>query len=139
MSTTSTTSTTTAAAVDTTTTTTTTAPTTTTTSGLAGLASDAVQVVEIGRSVQDRPIVAVERGTPGGTVVVVIGVIHGDEDDGVAIVEGLATAPVPPGVELWLIESMNPDGQALGATRQRRRRRPQPQLPVRVGPDRTTR
>ena len=69
--------------------------------------------LEIGRSVQDRPIVAVERGTPGGTVVVVIGVIHGDEDDGVAIVERLATAPVPPGVSLWLIESMNPDGQAL--------------------------
>ncbi|MET0912653.1 MAG: M14 family metallopeptidase, partial [Acidimicrobiales bacterium] len=37
---------------------------------------------------------------------------HGDEDDGVAILERLATAPVPAGVDLWLIESMNPDGQA---------------------------
>ena len=41
-----------------------------------------------------------------------IGVIHGDEDDGVAILERLATAPVPDGVDLWLVESMNPDGQA---------------------------
>ena len=71
-----------------------------------------MQAVEIGRSVEGRPIVAVERGTPGGVPVLVIGVIHGDEDDGVAIVERLATAPVPDGVDLWLVESMNPDGQA---------------------------
>ena len=42
----------------------------------------------------------------------VIGVIHGDEDDGVAIVEELRANPVPDGVELWIVESMNPDGQA---------------------------
>ena len=88
------------------------APTTTVGPGLAGLATDAVTVREIGRSVEGRPITAVERGTPGGTRVVVIGVIHGDEDDGVAILERLATAPVPDGIDLWLVESMNPDGQA---------------------------
>ena len=77
-----------------------------------GSAADALQVLEIGRSVEGRPITAVERGTPGGAVVLVIGVIHGDEDDGVAILERLATAPVPAGVDLWLVESMNPDGQA---------------------------
>ena len=90
------------------------APTTTSTTlpGLAGLVADAVSVREIGRSVEGRPITAVERGTPGGAVVLVIGVIHGDEDDGVAILEQLATAPVPPGVDLWLLESINPDGQA---------------------------
>lgn len=44
----------------------------------------------------------------------VIGVIHGNEDDGVPILEQLATEPVPPGVDLWLVESMNPDGQAAG-------------------------
>jgi protein MpaA len=69
-------------------------------------------VIEIGRSVEDRPITAVERGTPGGTVVLVIGVIHGDEPAGVKIVEQLATADLPPGIDLWLVESMNPDGQA---------------------------
>ena len=85
----------------------------TTLPGLAGLVPDAIEVREIGRSVQGRPITAVERGTPGGTRVVVIGVIHGDEDDGVAILERLATAPVPEGIDLWLVESMNPDGQAM--------------------------
>jgi protein MpaA len=43
----------------------------------------------------------------------VIGVIHGDEHAGVAILERLATMPVPPGIDLWLVESMNPDGQAV--------------------------
>jgi protein MpaA len=30
----------------------------------------------------------------------------------VAILERLATGPVPAGIDLWLVESMNPDGQA---------------------------
>jgi protein MpaA len=76
--------------------------------------ADPIEVREIGRSVSDRPITAVSRGTPGGTRVLVVGVIHGDEDDGVAIIERLATASVPEGVELWLVETMNPDGQAAG-------------------------
>jgi protein MpaA len=88
-------------------------PTTTTTvAGIAGSTVDALAVRELGRSLEGRPITAVERGTPGGTRVVVIGVIHGDEDDGVAILERLATVPVPEGIDLWLVESMNPDGQA---------------------------
>ena len=70
------------------------------------------QVLELGRSRQGRPIMAVERGTPGGTPVLVIGVIHGDEDAGVGVLEALATAAVPDGVDLWLVETMNPDGQA---------------------------
>jgi protein MpaA len=73
-----------------------------------------IDVREIGRSVLGRPITAVERGTPGGTRVLVVGVIHGDEDDGVAILERLKDAPVPEGIDLWLVESMNPDGQAAG-------------------------
>jgi len=103
---------TTTAASTTSTTGTTPQPTTTTVPGLAGRAADVLQVVELGRSVEGRPITAIERGTPGGTVVLVIGVIHGDEDDGVAILDRLATAPVPAGIDLWLIESINPDGQA---------------------------
>lgn len=71
-----------------------------------------VVVDEIGTSVGGRPIVAERRGTPGGTPVLVIGVIHGNEDAGVAIVEELRTMAVPDGVELWLVESINPDGQA---------------------------
>ena len=90
----------------------TTSTSTTTAPHVADLVTDAVQVVEFGRSVEGRPLVAVERGTPGGVVVLVIGVIHGDEDAGVAILDRLATAPVAEGVDLWLVESMNPDGQA---------------------------
>ena len=51
-------------------------------------------------------------GTLGGRRVLVIGVIHGNEDAGVAIVDELRAEPVPDGVELWIVESMNPDGQA---------------------------
>jgi protein MpaA len=90
----------------------TTSTSTTTAPHVADLVTDAVQVVEFGRSVEGRPLVAVERGTSGGVVVLVVGVIHGDEAAGVAILDRLATAPVPEGVDLWLVESMNPDGQA---------------------------
>ena len=71
----------------------------------------------IGTSVQGRDITAVQRGTAGGRVVLVIGVIHGDEDDGLAIMERLHESVVPPGIELWLVDSMNPDGVVAG-TRQ---------------------
>jgi protein MpaA len=69
-------------------------------------------VVEIGRSVLGAPITAERLGTPGGRRVLVIGVIHGDEDAGTAIVDELRRLGAPDGVELWLVESMNPDGQA---------------------------
>lgn len=42
----------------------------------------------------------------------VIGVIHGDEDAGMAIIRELRQREVPAGVELWLVETMNPDGVA---------------------------
>ena len=67
--------------------------------------------VGLGVSVGGLPIVAEQSGTPGGRRVLVIGVIHGDEDAGVAIVDELRVEPVPDGVELWIVESMNPDGQ----------------------------
>ncbi len=67
--------------------------------------------VVIGRSVEERPITVVRRGTAGGTKVLVVGVIHGDEDAGADIVDVLRLAEVPVGVELWLVRSMNPDGQ----------------------------
>ena len=43
-----------------------------------------------------------------------IGVIHGDETAGLAITSRLATMPLPSDVDLWLVDSMNPDGQAAG-------------------------
>ncbi len=70
--------------------------------------------IEIGRSVEGRPITVIRRGSPNGTRVLAIGAIHGNEAAGTAIIDRLATDPVPDGVELWLVRSMNPDGQAIG-------------------------
>jgi murein peptide amidase A len=66
----------------------------------------------VGRSVEGRSIMAERRGTKGGRAVLVIGVIHGDENDGLAIMEHLHRMDVPDGVDLWLVDSMNPDGVA---------------------------
>ncbi len=70
------------------------------------------EAIELGRSVDGRPITVIRRGTPGGTAIVAVGAIHGDEDAGVAIIDELRRVPVPDGIELWLVPSMNPDGQA---------------------------
>ncbi|MDX2378831.1 MAG: DUF2817 domain-containing protein [Acidimicrobiia bacterium] len=68
-------------------------------------------VLGLGRSAGGRPIVAERLGDVGGRRMLVIGVIHGNEDDGVAVVEQLRDSEIPNGVELWVVESMNPDGQ----------------------------
>jgi protein MpaA len=62
--------------------------------------------------VDGRPITVIRRGTAGGTRVLAVGAIHGNEDAGTAIIDQLAIDDVPEGVELWLVRSMNPDGQA---------------------------
>lgn len=67
----------------------------------------------VGTSVQGRPIVAHRVGS-GWLRVVVIGVIHGDEDAGLAITDLLQRTVPPSGVELWIVPTMNPDGTALG-------------------------
>ncbi len=69
----------------------------------------------IGSSVDGREITAYRMGTPGGRVVLVVGVIHGDEVKGAEITALLRTMPTPVGIDLWLIDSMNPDGQANGS------------------------
>ena len=66
----------------------------------------------IGTSVEGRPIVADRMGTPGGRVVLIIGVIHGDEQKGGEITRLLRTLPTPAGIDLWLIDTINPDGVA---------------------------
>ena len=70
--------------------------------------------MRFGTSVEGRALIAERVGDIGGRRVLVIGVIHGNEDAGVAIVDELRAGPPTPGVELWLVESMNPDGQAIG-------------------------
>ena len=68
----------------------------------------------IGTSVLGRPIIADRMGTPGGRVVLLIGMIHGDETKGSLITQLLRTMPTPVGIDLWLIDTMNPDGFAAG-------------------------
>jgi beta-N-acetylhexosaminidase len=71
--------------------------------------------VLIGRSVQGRPIRAVRIGSARAKVnVLAIGLIHGNEVAGRAIIAHLREAHPPRGVALWLIDELNPDGVAAG-------------------------
>ncbi|MFM8810717.1 MAG: DUF2817 domain-containing protein, partial [Actinomycetota bacterium] len=66
----------------------------------------------IGTSIEGRPLEAYRMGAKGGAVVVVIGVIHGDEDAGLLITDELLRMRAPSGVELWVVPTINPDGTA---------------------------
>ena len=63
---------------------------------------------------QGRPLTLIRRGVPGGTRIVVVGIIHGNEPAGVKVVDRLRSIEVPAGVELFLIPSLNPDGASIG-------------------------
>lgn len=85
-------------------------------------AADAERV-EIGRSVQGRPIVASRLGDPDSPrKAIVIGVVHGNEPAGIAVTHHLRRAWPRRlrGVDLWVVPSINPDGRARG-TRQNAR------------------
>jgi protein MpaA len=72
-------------------------------------------------SVLGRPIVVVERGDPTAPrKVVVVGAIHGNETAGIAVARLLENVTPPAGVDLFVIEDLNPDGVAAG-TRQNAR------------------
>lgn len=72
----------------------------------------------LGYSVQGRPIVAIERGDPRSRRrILVVGCIHGNEPAGIAVARRLESMPLPAGVDLWIVPSLNPDGVAAG-TRQ---------------------
>lgn len=74
-----------------------------------------LRTLVIGYSVQRRAITACQRGTPGGTGFVVVGSIHGDEVAGHGVTRRLTALDVPAGVDLWVVQSANPDGAARGA------------------------
>jgi murein peptide amidase A len=74
--------------------------------------SDFLGEEQIGTSAGGLPITAEHRGTPGGAVVLVVGVIHGNENDGLAVLDNLRRMPLPVGIDLWLLDAMNPDGLA---------------------------
>jgi protein MpaA len=71
----------------------------------------------VGHSVKGRAIIAYERGDRSAPVTLVVGVIHGNETAGLAVIRRLRTMPLPAGVHLWLVPELNPDGVAAG-TRQ---------------------
>jgi len=74
--------------------------------------------VVFGRSVQGRPLVAWSYGSADARrKVLVVGCVHGDECAGLAITSALRHSTVAPGVQLWVVPEMNPDGTAA-ATRQ---------------------
>jgi protein MpaA len=85
--------------------------------GLASAAPQSRQALVLGHSVRGRPIVAYERGDRSAPATVVVGVIHGTEPAGLAVIARLRRMPLPPGVHLWLVPTANPDGLAAG-TRQ---------------------
>lgn len=80
-----------------------------------GNTSSAAQV--IGHSVEGRPIVARELGDPDASrTVLVVGSIHGNETQGRRVVARLRGdyAGRLRGVDLWTVETVNPDGVAAG-------------------------
>jgi murein peptide amidase A len=77
-----------------------------------------VHRVTLGRSVRGRPIYAFELGdSRSPRKAVVVGCIHGNERAGVAVVNRIVADTPKRAVDLWLIPTLNPDGEAAG-TRQ---------------------
>ncbi len=69
--------------------------------------------VRLGRSVRHRPITALElRGVGVRRAALVVGAIHGDETAGIAIARALAGTRALPGIDLWIVPDLNPDGVA---------------------------
>jgi len=69
----------------------------------------------IGHSVEDRPIVSVRSGADDPALkVLVVGSVHGDETAGMRIARRLIAVGAPPGAELTVVPTLNPDGVAAG-------------------------
>jgi protein MpaA len=71
------------------------------------------QTLTIGYSVRHRPIHAVVIGDPRSPArMLVVGCIHGNEPAGIAITRRLIATSRQPGVALWVVPVLNPDGLA---------------------------
>src|SRR5262249_51870567 len=73
------------------------------------------RTVMLGRSVDGRPIAAVETGDfDAGRRTLVVGAVHGDETAGIAVADRLTRETPPADLDLWVIRDLNPDGVAAG-------------------------
>jgi protein MpaA len=73
----------------------------------------ASRTVLIGRSVRGRPITARVLGPANARrKILLVGCIHGNECAGITILSAVARRRLLPGVQLWLVPEMNPDGTA---------------------------
>jgi hypothetical protein len=72
----------------------------------------ASEVRQIGTSAQGRPITAVRYGA-GPRTVLVVGQTHGDEEGGLRVLLRARSLPLPEGITLWVVPTMNPDGLVL--------------------------
>jgi protein MpaA len=69
--------------------------------------------VRLGRSARGRQIEAVEVGDPSSLhKILVVGAIHGDETAGIRLARRLGRGSAPAGVDMWLVDDLNPDGTA---------------------------
>ena len=76
------------------------------------------RTILLGRSVDGRPIVAVETGDfDASRRTLVVGCIHGNEPAGIAVADRLAAEAPPRELDLWIIPNLNPDGFAAGTRR----------------------
>jgi protein MpaA len=73
-----------------------------------------VRTEVIGTSVEGRPITVEVLGAPAPRRVLVVGVIHGNEEAGLEVIDALRTLGAPADTELWLLPTLNPDGLAAG-------------------------
>jgi protein MpaA len=72
--------------------------------------------VLLGRSTEGRAIRAVRVGDPDSPrKALVIGAIHGNETQGLRITRALRRSSGVTGVDLWVVETVNPDGVARGS------------------------
>jgi hypothetical protein len=67
---------------------------------------------QIGTSAEGRPITAMRYGN-GPNTVLVVGQTHGDEEGGLRVLLRVRALPLPEGITLWVIPTMNPDGLDL--------------------------
>ena len=71
----------------------------------------AVSVVPIGYSSLGRAMIARRQGSPDAPIVVLLlGQTHGDEPRGIDVVRETRRLNFPEGVQVWTINTMNPDG-----------------------------